>query len=103
MSEAKRFKAEGVKPSVPDTVFPIARFPWHGLFIEMKKEGEQARFQKRLLEQGYLAVTCQTKDAAIGVVDWYLALRGWPATSAPLMAEGQLSQLASREKVFVHG
>ena len=34
---AANLKAEGVKSSVPDIFLPVARGPWHGLFIELKK------------------------------------------------------------------
>ena len=33
---ARKLKAEGVKPGVPDIFLPVARNKFHGLFIEMK-------------------------------------------------------------------
>lgn len=30
-------KAEGVKPGVPDIFLPIARGPYHGMYIELKR------------------------------------------------------------------
>jgi hypothetical protein len=36
---AGKLKAEGVKDGVPDTMLPVPRHMWAGLFIEMKRPG----------------------------------------------------------------
>lgn len=86
---ARKLKAEGVKPGVPDLCLPVARGGWHGLFIEMKAgptrnaEGgtrkgvvsvAQAQFALALQTQGYRVATCWGSEAAIGVLREYLRL-----------------------------
>ena len=36
-TEAARFRAEGVRPGVPDLCLPVARHGCHGLYIELKR------------------------------------------------------------------
>ena len=74
---AGKLKAEGVKSSVCDLMLPVARAPFHGLFVEMKKLGEYARpsqqeYQRKLIAQGYAAVTCQGHEAAAPLILRYL-------------------------------
>ena len=62
---AGRLKAEGLKPGVPDVVWPVPRAGWHGLFIEMKfgrnkPTKNQTRWIEFLGEQGYYTVVCYT-------------------------------------------
>jgi hypothetical protein len=76
---AAKLKAEGVKRGVPDLVWPVARGPHHGLFVEMKKLDGHASYPQRqwltaLLEQGYLAITCQGADVAFKALMQYWAL-----------------------------
>lgn len=81
-TEAVRFKAEGVKPGVPDLFLPVARGPWHGLFIEMKRQkgGRVSDAQKRwinsLLRQGYLAEVCFGWKEAADLIENYLDEKG---------------------------
>ena len=81
-SEAARFKAEGVKPGVPDLFLPVARGVWHGLFIEMKRQkgGRISDAQKRwlddLLRQGYLAQVCCGWKEAAELIEDYLDEKG---------------------------
>lgn len=62
---AKKLKAEGVKPGVPDLCLPVARKGFHGLYIEMKREkggrlsDPQKWWAENLTKQGYRAVMCQ--------------------------------------------
>lgn len=81
-SEAARFKAEGVKPGVPDLFLPVARGPYHGLFIELKRQkgGRLSEAQRRWLDalrkQGYSAyVAFGWKDAA-ALIEIYLDEKG---------------------------
>ena len=76
-SEAARFKAEGVKPGVPDLFLPVARGPYHGLFVELKRQKggtispAQRRWGRALTVQGYLATVCYGwKDAAATIEDY---------------------------------
>lgn len=77
-----RMKAEGVKSGVPDMCWPIKRFGYAGLWIELKKPSElgkknqgrsdkQIWWQKRLLEQGYAVVTAFGWQAACWVLVLY--------------------------------
>ena len=81
-AEAARFKAEGVKAGVPDLFLPVARGPYHGLFIEMKRQkgGKVSDAQKEwiaaLIDQGYLAVVCYGWKDAAELIEDYLDERG---------------------------
>lgn len=81
-AEAARFKAEGVKPGVPDLFLPVARGPYHGLFIEMKRKkgGKVSDNQKAwiaaLTVQGYLAVVCYGWKDAASLIEDYLDEKG---------------------------
>ena len=68
---------QGMKPGVPDICLPVARGPYHGLYIELKtKTGrqspEQKQWQRDLLEEGYCAVVCKGIEAARETIDWYM-------------------------------
>lgn len=81
-TEAMRFKAEGVKAGVPDLFLPVARGPWHGLFIEMKRQkgGKISDSQKKwlaaLVSQGYLAEVCYGWKDAAALIEDYLDEKG---------------------------
>ncbi len=83
MSVAAAMKAEGVKPGVPDLVLPVPAGRFAGLFIEMKKPGEQrkkdgGRSEKQvewhgeLLKQHYAVATCYSWRAAVWTLQMYL-------------------------------
>jgi hypothetical protein len=63
-TEAKRFKAEGVKAGVPDICLPVARQGYNGLYIELKRTigGKTSAYQREWIElltrEGYKAVVC---------------------------------------------
>jgi hypothetical protein len=74
---AGKLKAEGVRPGVSDLMLPIARYGFHGLFIEMKSlkgspSSSQLEFMERVTEQGYLAACCKGADAAMDTIKSYL-------------------------------
>lgn len=77
-AEAARFKAEGVKAGVPDLFLPVARGPYHGLFIEMKKlkggrvSAEQKAWIAALKAQGYRAEVCHDWEEAAALIEDYL-------------------------------
>ena len=82
-SEAARFKAEGVKPGVPDIFLPVARGHWNGLFIELKRQKggkispAQRKWQEELLRHGYIStIACGWKDAA-KIIEDYLNAKEW--------------------------
>lgn len=77
-AEAAHLKAQGVRPGVPDLCVPVARYGYHGLYIEMKakKNGRVSAYQQRWLallrENGYCAYVCNGTDAAIRLLDQYM-------------------------------
>lgn len=77
-SEAARFRAEGVKPGVPDLCLPVARGGYHGLYIEMKRRkggvvsDEQKRWVEELRKNGYCAVICKGWEEAASALMEYL-------------------------------
>lgn len=75
------FKSEGQKAGVSDLFLPAARGGYFGCYIEMKDSRggdggtpEQHDFIRRVREQGYYAEICDGADAAIKLLEWYLAL-----------------------------
>jgi hypothetical protein len=76
-----RMKREGLAKGFPDlmVLYPMGGF--HGMFIEMKREGEKVRPEQRewiskLRRAGYLAGECYSADEAIRRIDSYLGMRG---------------------------
>lgn len=82
-----KFKAEGLKPGVPDIFLPVARGVYHGLFIEMKPKPNkilkiakrapqeaQKRYIEALNQQGYLAVLCYGWEVAVEEIERYMSL-----------------------------
>lgn len=76
-TEAKRLKGEGVKAGVPDLCLPVARGGFHGLYIEMKRQGgtaskDQEKWIRSLGKQGYLTAVCYGWEAAAKTLENYL-------------------------------
>lgn len=74
---ARKLKAEGVRPGVPDMFLALPRGRCHGLFIEMKSDnGRPSQNQKiwgdRLQRQGYHWVVCRGAQEAIAAIQNYL-------------------------------
>jgi hypothetical protein len=71
-------KREGVKPGVPDISLPVARGPYHGLYIELKRtvSGKISKAQQRWLDaltkEGYRAVVCLGFGEAKAAIERYL-------------------------------
>lgn len=79
MSEAVRFKREGVKAGVPDICLPVPRGKYHGLYVEMKAaDGRVSEYQKewlsKLTAQGYFTAVCFGAQSAIDTITRYLSL-----------------------------
>ena len=77
---AANLKAEGVRSGVPDIFLPVSRGPWHGLFIEMKKQGgrvepDQEKYMVAVRTQGYGASVCVGWQKAVQVLIQYLEWR----------------------------
>lgn len=73
-----RFKAEGLRPGVPDMFFAYPCGGRHGLFIEMKRRrggvisAEQKAYIAELRAAGYIAEVCRGCDEAFAVFAAYL-------------------------------
>ncbi|MCO8088205.1 VRR-NUC domain-containing protein [Acinetobacter indicus] len=79
ISVAKRLKAEGVKPGVPDLHCFIACPPYHSLYIEMKTErGTLSDHQNEVIpllrEQGHKVVVCRSQAQAKTELFKYLGI-----------------------------
>lgn len=78
ITTAKRLKAEGVKPGVPDIHLPVARGGYHGLYIELKKQigGKTTENQENWIEalrkQGYYVLVCKGWKEASDAILKYL-------------------------------
>ena len=92
LGAAVKQKKAGMKAGVPDVTLPVARGPYHGLFIEFKRrpyrngkgnlvkrypEPEQKRFIAALKEQGYRVVVAYGCDEGLRNLKDYLALGGF--------------------------
>jgi VRR-NUC domain-containing protein len=76
--EGQKLKALGVKRGVPDWALPVARGGYIGLMIEFKRPGEkptseQADYARLAQSHGHKVVVCTSPEAAIAVVQEYLA------------------------------
>lgn len=81
---ARKMKAEGVKPGIPDVILPVARHGFHGLFLEMKTEANrpkhggkggcsdvQIRWHEALRDRGYKVAVCYGfEEARKTIVDY---------------------------------
>jgi hypothetical protein len=75
---AAKLRAEGVRAGVSDVCLPIARGPFHGFYIEMKKPGgkesdKQKEFGAFLVEQGYHYECCDHWEIARDMIEWYMS------------------------------
>ena len=77
---ARKLKAEGVKPGVPDLCLPVPRDGYHGLYVEMKRQkggtvsADQKAWIKALQGQGYMAAVCKGAADAWSLIHDYLRL-----------------------------
>ncbi|MDU9399040.1 VRR-NUC domain-containing protein [Pseudomonas sp. zfem003] len=84
---AAKMKGQGVKAGVSDIVLPMARGGYFGLYIEFKAtpphdspvSATQQAFLAAVELQGYLAIVCRGVNAAMEVINGYMAL---PPTKA---------------------
>lgn len=80
--EAARMKRMGVRKGVHDYFLPVARGPYHGLWVELKPDikpkaratTEQREWREAMREEGYAAVIVVGWEAAIEVMLAYLTL-----------------------------
>jgi hypothetical protein len=74
---AGKLKDEGVLAGVPDLHIPVAKKGYHGLYIEMKAEGNtqsprQVEVMERLRSEGYLCEVAYGFDEFEKIVNKYL-------------------------------
>lgn len=77
-AQAARMKVTGYKKGFPDIQICEPFGQYHGLFIEMKKEGgylskEQKEWIAELKKRGYYATVCKSFDSAKHVIDGYFS------------------------------
>ena len=78
---AKKLKAEGVKPGVPDLCLPVPIVQYAGLYIELKRRkggrlsDEQTWWIAELRRQGYRVEVCRGWDKARAAIETYLGIR----------------------------
>lgn len=81
-SVAAKLKGQGVKAGVSDLVLPMARGGYFGLYIEFKAtpphdavvSTSQHSFLLAVEQQGYLGIVCRGLNAAIDVINGYMAM-----------------------------
>jgi hypothetical protein len=77
-SVAKRLRAEGVTPGVPDLCLPVAKGHFHAMYVEMKrrKGGRLSEAQRAIADQlrarGNFVVVARGADNAIHWITRYL-------------------------------
>jgi len=76
---AGKLKAEGVKPGVPDVLWPVARGGFIGLAIEFKHgDGNPTKEQRerinRMQREGWLVLVCWSWEAAARVMVGYAGM-----------------------------
>jgi len=80
---AKKQKQEGMKAGVPDLELPVPRYPFHGLYIEMKRltggtvASEQRQWIDLLRLQGYRCEICCGYKEALAVLTEYINTEKW--------------------------
>ena len=68
-----KLKAEGVRSGIPDLFLPIVRLPYHGLFIEMKRQKggklstDQEKKIRHLIAAGYAVIV---PEGAVEAMHW---------------------------------
>lgn len=72
-----RMKRLGLRKGFPDLFIPLARFGYHGFFIEMKAEKgklstDQRSWLVRLKNAHYATAVCYGASDAIGLIEKYV-------------------------------
>lgn len=76
---SNRQRAEGMKKGVCDLFLPVARRGFHGLYLEMKRDGDsrtspdQDKFIAFVNAQGFYADRFDGAAEAIAFLEWYLS------------------------------
>lgn len=88
-AEGYKLKREGMTAGIPDVHLPVARGPYHGLYIEHKAgdngvSTEQAKKMRQLEQEGHCVVVSRDALTSIAIITDYLALGPYAAGSAGL-------------------
>ena len=80
IATARKLKAEGVRPGVPDLHLPIPRGEYAGLWIEMKAgknkpTSNQVWWHERLQAHGHKVVVAYGAGQAIEAIEQYLVCK----------------------------
>ncbi|SRR6266852_4010061 len=81
--EGAKFKILGVKRGIPDLCIPLARKPYHGLYIELKRRVggvvslEQGKWIGLLTQLGYCVKVAYGWDEGVKIVEEYLKGVEW--------------------------
>ena len=76
---ARKLKAEGVKPGVPDLVLPVPIGGYIGLYLELKRikggtlQNDQKKWLTRLQELGHCTCVCKGFAEALSTTQAYLS------------------------------
>ena len=105
---ARAMKAEGVKAGVPDLCLPVARGPYHGLYLELKTGSgrltkDQTRWLGALAAQGFFASVAVGYHGAVGLIREYLSLgdfKGSGHGGGPGTAEDRISGFPGTRYLF---
>ena len=76
---AKKLKAEGAKPGIPDYHLPVARGGFFSLYVELKTltgsaSREQIKVARKLEAAGHRVVICRGWELALAEILAYLSL-----------------------------
>lgn len=88
-AEGYKLKREGMTAGIPDVHLPVARGPYHGLYIEHKTgtgsvSTEQAKKMRRLEAEGHCVVLSRDSLTSIDFITRYLALGPYAGKAAGL-------------------
>lgn len=88
-AEGYKLKREGMTAGIPDVHLPVARGPYHGLYIEHKTASgtvstEQAKKMRRLEAEGHCVVLSRDSMTSIDFITRYLALGPYAGKAAGL-------------------
>jgi len=77
VERARKLKAQGLRPGIPDMCLPTPSGAYHGLYIELKRPGGRLQPNQRLwlqalTSQGYMAAVCFGAAEAIAKIKEYL-------------------------------
>jgi len=78
-----KLKLRGLKSGIPDIFLPVARWGFHGLYIELKRpkskgkaagrtSANQKRWIKHLIDLGFAVHICFGSTSAIETIEYYL-------------------------------